>query len=518
MPPRQRLRCKTAPYQRAQVALAELPDFAAQEAPSGRKQIYLVTFPHPQQRASVSGVLLAAPGSLSHGNLRDRVLDACASPIYVDPMHAGQGPAVPLQKLAIFREFHQPTSDGQAAAHYHVAVQASRQFGFMPVKRALLNRHHLASHWSTSHDGYWSAVRYCAWPSESKPEAALDPKPLTWSITGEHPALDETCHEPLTAVAIQRRRVYKDKRAAEEGKRGDRVTELDVWPIVVRNNFRNTADFQAAHLQLIDYAKKHASTAMQAFLFKNRQRLSALIDDVWQWEVVEEVLEDARRSRLDCLQAAATSACACEGKWAVAVTEAFALNGVAIDELCRAVVQALAQGRGETTPVVVLAGASGGEGKSLFLKALRSVFGDAAVFSPAAGNFPMLGVERAKVVLLDEWRFHDAPVPCAVQNLWFDGSKVPITRPQNIPGVAGHFLYCGSAPIFVTTKLSDVEALDRCAQPDASGRPKDSEASMLRRRLKVFDFTVRIPKPPTKLQYCKRCFAQLVLHHGVVDS
>ena len=71
-----------------------------------------------------------------------------------------------------------------------------------------------------------------------------------------------------------------DKKAAESGKLAARITEVDVWPIVVRNNIRNTHDDMNGARTLMAWAVDHASAPMRDFLFKHRSRLSALIDDI----------------------------------------------------------------------------------------------------------------------------------------------------------------------------------------------------------------------------------------------
>ena len=149
----------------------------------------------------------------------------------------------------------------------------------------------------------------------------------------------------------------------------------------------------------------------------------------------------------------------------------------------------------------------------MFLKGLLALFGDRHVSKgPVPGNFPMLDLPGKKVVFLDEWRFDQSIISFATQCLWYDGSSVPLARPQNDPGAAGHTDYKGSAPLFVTTKRSDLLKLQAWAldRPD-TGTPWDANASMLCRRLKVYHFTQRIPKPPHALKTCRRCFADLLL-------
>ncbi len=174
---------------------------------------------------------------------------------------------------------------------------------------------------------------------------------------------------------------------------------------------------------------------------------------------------------------------------------------------------ALQQGRSETTPVVVLAGASGGEGKSFFLKPLIPLFSDEYVFPcPEPGAFPLLDLPGKKIVFLDDWRFNRAVLPFETQCRWFDGSTVRVQRPQNQNGVTGHVTYQGTAPIFATTKLVDMERFAKLSEIDAeTGLAKDADASMIYRRLKVYKFHTRIPKASGKVKYCPACFAQLVL-------
>ena len=117
----------------------------------------------------------------------------------------------------------------------------------------------------------------------------------------------------------------------------------------------------------------------------------------------------------------------------------------------------------------------------------------------------------AKVVFLDDFRFDADRLSWSTLDPWFDGSPVPIGQPQNIPGVTGNITYKGTTPIFITTKLADLENLDYWAQLNpATNEPWDAEASMLRRRLKLYVFHHRIPKPAQKICHCKHCFAKLV--------
>ncbi len=129
----------------------------------------------------------------------------------------------------------------------------------------------------------------------------------------------------------------------------------------------------------------------------------------------------------------------------------------------------------------------------------------------------MLGLPLAKVAVLDEYRFDENVIAWATQCLWFDGSAVPVGRPQNVPGVTGNMMYKDSAPVFITTKLADLTRLENYAQAEpATGLPWDADASMICRRLKVFRFTVRVPKPAANFPCCAHCFAKLLMSQAAV--
>ena len=487
--------------------------------PKRGRNVYLVTLPRPKQATTAEGRALVAPGSMGKEEILEIFLSCCERPIYTDARSLSAQRPVPMKFVSVFRELHAESETGACDPHDHLPVQAmsQRQFMYLPIKKALLERHGLVSHWSSSHDGYWSPVRYCHMPSPKKKDSALDKNPVLWAAPPlTHPPLDECCNRPVTAAALQARRLKADRKAAEKGKAAPRITEMDVWPIVVRHGFKNTPDDMTAAQQLQAWAKQSASTPMCEFLFKHRSKLAALIDDIWEWELVEQSLAIARQPRMEALSAAATAPCLCHGLWVTHVMESFRLNGIDVPGLCRNILEALQHGRRESTPVIVLAGARGGEGKSLFLKALFSVYGDCHVFgSPEAGNFPFLNLLGKKLAFLDEWRFNAEIVSYATQCLWYDGSMVPITRPQNVPGATGHVEYRGTAPILATSKLSDIQKLQALAEDDPrTGVPKSAEASMIMRRLKVYPFEHRIPKPPPGIPFCGPCFARLLFKYS----
>ena len=226
-------------------------------APEGNthKAVYLVTLPHPTTAMTGGSSGLKAPGTLSRAQVLAIFQDVFAKPVHVDgaaPSRSGW--TKHLIKVVVFQERHAENANGEREIRYHVALCASSSFRFQPYKRALRERHGLASHWSTSHHGYWSTVRYGWLPTPKKPSSELDPKPIAWNRDGPHPDLFEAAQEPVTAEATRRRREVKVKTSSEHGKPEPKATELDLYAVVVLQGFRNTPDDPWATRDLLSIA------------------------------------------------------------------------------------------------------------------------------------------------------------------------------------------------------------------------------------------------------------------------
>ena len=97
------------------------------------------------------------------------------------------------------------------------------------------------------------------------------------------------------------------------------------------------------------------------------------------------------------------------------MAESFMRNGVDPVAVCTDVLRALHFGRSPTAPLLALAGAPGGEGKSFFLKTFLSIYGEDNVFqTPDTSHFPLMDLSAGpKVAFLDEWRFENPSVSFA---------------------------------------------------------------------------------------------------------
>ena len=472
------------------VAHPDLVDVGEEDCGTS-KSVYLVTLPHPRVDRSIDGTVLRAPGSISREELRDFFLQALAA------LQAARARPLIFKRMAIFQEKH-----GSGNVHYHVAVLADRCFRFLPFKRMLLVQHGLASHWSCSHDFYATCIAYGYVPSPSKPLEECDPTPLLWAPPGsEHPPLAEASRLPATAAALAERREQARRAKAQAG-RSDKFKALDLWPIVVRENI--TVDVPGCAEKVLAYARRCGGPAMVEFCFNNYAKLEDLVHRSWQMEQVEDILEGIEKPRVQFLHEAAQSPCKCQRRWVPAAMQLFALNGINPSDWCSAVWASIHHGRSKGS-LVCHAGKEGDEGKSFLFEPLYAVFGADSVFTaPPKNAFPLLELPKARLALLDDWRFNEDVVSYALQLLWFEGKPFVIARPQN--QFTGHVRYHKDDPVFITTLEADLMALRAKVLP--------GDRDMMLKRLKIFRFQRKLENPQRDLPACGHCFARLLLTHA----
>ncbi|CAE8608726.1 unnamed protein product [Polarella glacialis] len=458
---------------------------------SKSKQAYLITLSHPVQEVSAGGLRLSAPGDFSREAICSLLIKA------LDATQTSREKPTVFLKLAVFQERH-----ASSEVHYHVAVIADRCFRFAKMKRELLNKHGLASHWSCSHDGYATCVAYGYLPSLKKPIAELDPLPHLWAADGkEHPPLEEASRPPVTSLAIAKRREQERMTRAEVGKGESRFKEIDLWPLVVRENI--LPDELCAE-RVTAYAKRCGGSALVEFCYKNYPKLKDLVARSWQFQNVEEYVEQHSKPRMSFVEEALCSPCRCPtlGTWLHAAYDLFNKNGINPTEWCSAVVDALVNGRTKGN-VVTHAGVEGNEGKSFLLAPLYVIFEEDEVFTaPPKNGFPLLDLEKARLTILDDWRFNENIWSYNLQLLWFEGKSFVIARPQN--NFTGHLRYAKDDPIFITTVEADIHALKR-----GLGQ---GDVEMMLKRLCIFSFHYKIPRDEIlSLEPCAACFAKLLL-------
>ena len=175
------------------------PDWMTKEDEQKQCLVFLITF--AAILALTAARVGAAPKALvgvTRAQVRDSVLDAVANPA-VGGARGGRPRSVPLTvlKLVVFEE---------EPKHFHVALKLSHLTRFLPLKTALRIRSGFATHWSTSHTMFWSALRYGSVATEQKRE--VDRSPLVWPEGGVH--IYKESQEPFIAGLVKKRREAKE--------------------------------------------------------------------------------------------------------------------------------------------------------------------------------------------------------------------------------------------------------------------------------------------------------------------
>lgn len=194
-----------------------------------------------------------------------------------------------VKKLVVFLEKH---ADG--STHYHVAVYLFVQARWEAVKRTLRDRDKLAAHFSCSHDGWWSVLRY---GTEFSKKDGVDDKPFSWLARGEVLDLFEEAQEPYQAPAWVARRQRNDIKAAKEEKKAV-FTKLDFTSLVLAKELDSRA-------QVLRYVQQHGTVAMQMFVNVHQKHLNDFLEDAWEWKLAGSVAakEDLTDWAVLCLAA-----------------------------------------------------------------------------------------------------------------------------------------------------------------------------------------------------------------------
>lgn len=197
-------------------------DWRTEEDESARLQVYLVTLAAVlAATAERSETPVRTLDDLTREAVRDAVLDAVSNPVVVHP-RGGRPVTTVLTALKLVVFMEQPK-------HFHVALKVTPKTRFLPIKVALRRRSGLASHWSTTHSQWWSAVRYGVFTTEKKAE--VDPEPLAWVASGAALNLYEESQEPWNASAVKRSREVAMARAAGEATKSgnNHKAETPTW-------------------------------------------------------------------------------------------------------------------------------------------------------------------------------------------------------------------------------------------------------------------------------------------------
>ncbi|CAE7414057.1 Ikbke [Symbiodinium sp. CCMP2456] len=339
------------------------PDWLTQEDAAARSMVFLVTFAAVLSETALQAETpLKDLADLSRLQVRDALLDAVAHPVPEATPRGGRPRSKVLEvvKLVVFLE---------EPKHFQAALKLNTPTRFMPLKLSLRQRSGLASHWSTTHKQWWSALRYGVFTTERKP--VVDLQPVAWLKSlgsleaiqvGDRPCqefvvpgrdavvlnLYEESQEPWSATMWTKRRQQAEAAAAgaeaSSGKKArvPKFNLLDFTALVLEKQLLTPS-------AVLAYVQEYGSHACQLFCMRNQKRLSELIAGAEQWQGAKQ--QHALEQEL----------------------------------LAASLANVICHGPSKTARVPMLAGTTNA-GKSMILDPLVNVFGRSAVdFCPALG-------------------------------------------------------------------------------------------------------------------------------------
>ncbi|CAK9080890.1 Uncharacterized protein (Fragment) [Durusdinium trenchii] len=379
------------------------------------------------------------PGTLDTSDLADiqqmsrERIGNCVRDAFNDPLMEGGGRRGNangniVKKLAVFQEAHE---DGER--HFHVAVLLALERRWLPAKRTLRIRHRMASHWSSSHKQFWSAVRYGAIATCKKP--VVDEAPYQWSAAGEGPwCLFEASQEPWNAHAWrQRNEKAERKRLCGESKRKAKFTKLDLTAIIVARGLKSPADVMA-------YAQDHGAHKMQEWVCANQRKLGEYVQEAFDWQEAREAAKLEKETEWALLCRKAEEACPYKAQgcgYAQTAQQFFAANSKTLDasELAFALRAVIVAGPSKTARCPLIVGPSN-SGKTTLVLPFDHLFGHSQVFHKPALNssFPLVNLSKNKRFLFfDDFRpieYAQATIDVSTFLSLFNGRPFEIRQSQ----------------------------------------------------------------------------------------
>ena len=313
----------------------------------------------------------------------DALLDSIDNPLDIQNRAGGrprQQGLVKPRTVVVVQESHQTRPDDN---HKHAALRLAPHSRFLPFELALRVRHGLASHWSTSHTHIWSAVRYIAVPTESKPQ--VDTQPLTWTSDGSELNLFEAAQEPWSAQSVKRRCEAKALQPSKEGpasKKGktkearERFGRMDLVSLIL-------AEGLLTPCQVMAYVQEKGSAVMQAFVVRQQRHLKEILQEATEWQGAKAKAAAELEADWAIVERRARQTCSCGADgcvWWAAAESFFAANAPSADrpgvdrELLAATLRSVIQhGPSKIHRVPCLLGPTN-SGKSTLIDPVRGVW------------------------------------------------------------------------------------------------------------------------------------------------
>ena len=398
--------------------------------------------------------------------------------------------------------------------HYHMAVKLNKNQRWLQSKNSLLEKFGISVHFSAIHANYYSAWQYVTKEDSGFIQSLGHP-----DLSNYHPP-----RTILASVANHSRRRKKKSLALDEvagdtlcdndeaelesvdqgehfvnseKRKKKRMSSYELSEIVVAKRIKTRTEL----LALAREQKLEGKTDIAEFIINRGSKVVAeILESAWEMEDAQKTLERQRKSRLQLLQEARLGECVenCHGDWLICAREVLERNGVEESYFAEQVYELLEKGRGKYRNIMIVGVANCG--KTFLLNPLNVIYNTFS--NPASTSFAWVGVEKAEILFLNDFRWTPSVIQWHDFLLLLEGQLVHLPAPKS--HYAKDIAFTGDTPIFATGKNPIVFV--------KNGALDEKETEMMDVQWKIFRFHAQIPQEKQKqLPPCGKCFATLIL-------
>lgn len=391
------------------------------------------------------------------------------------------------------------------APHYHMAIKLTEPKRWKSAKKYLMHKYKISVHFSSKHDDYYSAYLYVteedeqALHSDAHPNLRAIGSPKTKACTKAarrtaalgRKARDSGDGEVAGPSGVQSGVQSKRKRR--------RLSNFEVSEFLLQNEIKRDVEL----LALANEQKEEGKQDLAEYILgKSEKGLQELIATTWKMSEAKSAIQRESRSRMETIRNQVENGnCVerCAGEWLTCANEVLKQNNVHPYVFAAALRDLMHKGRGKFRNIIIVGPANCG--KTFLLSPLTSIFETFA--NPATTSYAWLGVEKAEIILLNDFRWSSEVIAWKEFLLLLEGQPIHFPAPKTT--YARDIYLQKDTPIFATSK-SPITYIGKYNTFD------ERENEMMAARWKVFTFTHQIPQAQQKeLPPCGKCFSKLVL-------
>ena len=189
----------------------------------------------------------------------------------------------------------------------------------------------------------------------------------------------------------------------------------------------------------------------------------------------------------------------CDGQWFDCAKEILDLNNIAIHTFADALRKLMSHGRAKYRNLMIYGPSN--SGKSFVLRPLQTIFKGMIFQNPSNDKYAWVGADKAKVFLLNDFRWSADCISWSNLLLLLEGDTVKLPAPKN--HFAEDILIQTDVPIFLTCR-------GKITLPGDS-EEVSQENKMMEVRFKYFNFTHQFEEKDQKdVPPCGKCFGRLM--------